>query len=195
MPDTKTDEPYRVIVELVGTAPYSQSRCYKSVKGTKETSDDFEQRVWREHLHVDDKDMVFIPAMSFKNALVGAARYRGEQIRGQGKKTYTQKFMSAVMVTKDVALGIKGDAVQGEALHLNADGKKGGNTRVWRTYPRIDDWKATVVFDVCDPIISLDVFKRTLTDAGNFIGIGRFRPERGGFYGRFRIKTVKVEAL
>ena len=33
---------------------------------------------------------------------------------------------------------------------------------------------------------------RELEAAGQFIGIGRFRPQNGGFYGRFRISKLKL---
>jgi hypothetical protein len=43
---------------------------------------------------------------------------------------------------------------------------------------------------ILDPIITEDVFREMVEIAGMFIGIGRFRPEKGGTNGRFRIKSL-----
>ena len=53
------------------------------------------------------------------------------------------------------------------------------------------DLQATVPFHVLADEITPDVFEEHLKQAGAFVGIGRFRPERGGFYGRFAIKNIK----
>jgi len=47
-----------------------------------------------------------------------------------------------------------------------------------------------VTFYILDEIITKEVFERTLTMAGQFIGIGRFRPQNNGFYGRFEVVMV-----
>jgi hypothetical protein len=52
-------------------------------------------------------------------------------------------------------------------------------------------WAATFDVIVLDPIISAEIFEEMLTMAGMFIGIGRFRPEKGGTNGRFRVESIK----
>jgi len=52
-------------------------------------------------------------------------------------------------------------------------------------------WEVSVEYIVMDDLITEDVFKRHLEAAGQFVGVGRFRPENGGFYGRFEIVSVK----
>lgn len=78
-----------------------------------------------------------------------------------------------------------------EPLFLDANGKPGG-TRVKRYMPRIPEgWKADVLFYVIDDTITEEAFHHFLELAGQVIGIGRFRPINGGFYGRYAIKKVK----
>jgi hypothetical protein len=52
-------------------------------------------------------------------------------------------------------------------------------------------WSATFDVIILDPIISEDIFREMLTMAGMFIGVGRFRPEKGGTNGRFKIEEIK----
>jgi hypothetical protein len=63
--------------------------------------------------------------------------------------------------------------------------------RVWRNFPRFDNWKADVNFYILADEITEDVFDEALRQSGAFVGIGRFRPEKGGFYGRFEVADIK----
>ena len=83
---------------------------------------------------------------------------------------------------------MKKDDVPGEWLFVPSDGKRGGGSRVSKCFPLIAKWELVVIFYILDEIITDDVFKVHLRDAGNFIGLGRFRPSRNGFYGRFQIE-------
>jgi hypothetical protein len=163
-----------------------------SAKSPKETHDAFETRTWRERLHTDDKGDVFIPPTTFKNCLSEAAKYLTKQVPGQGKATYTKHFEAGVMCLDPVALPLKAADVAGEKLHVPSDGKRGGTKRVWKTFPRIDaGWRANVTFYVLDPLITEEVFREHLTEAGNYIGIGRFRPRNNGYYGRFVVESLQ----
>ena len=77
-----------------------------------------------------------------------------------------------------------------DRIHANADGIRGSGKRVWRNFPRVDSWSATVPIVVAANEITKDVFERHLEQAGKFVGIGRFRPQNGGFYGRFEVQKV-----
>ena len=90
-----------------------------------------------------------------------------------------------------LVLPIKKDEVEGEWLFVPSDGKPGGSTRVSKCFPLIHEWQGEVTWYVLDETITEDVFRRHLVEAGNFIGVGRFRPARGGFYGRFVTEDVK----
>jgi hypothetical protein len=41
-----------------------------------------------------------------------------------------------------------------------------------------------------DETITEEVFKLHLEESGKFIGIGRFRPQNNGFYGRFKVNEI-----
>lgn len=175
-----------VEVDLVSTAPYSQSRNHSTPKLEKETWEDFEKRTWREKCSTDDAGLVVIPAMAFKQALDDVARRLGEQIPGKGKNTYTKHFAGGVICEADVSLGVTKDEAPSITISANSDGKRGSGKRVNRTFPQWPSWKGTARFAVLDDTVTKAVFERHLTEAGRFIGIGRFRPQNGGLNGRFR---------
>jgi hypothetical protein len=176
---------------LSSVSAYSQSKVIMTEKPDKETHKDFEARIWRERLHIDDKGQVFIPPMSFKNCIAEVAKFLAIQIPGKGKSTYTKHFEAGVLVVEPLVLPLRKDDVQGEWLHVPSDGRRGGTSRVWKCFPVIPKWSGKVTFHVLDDTITLDVFRKHLEEAGKFIGIGRFRPRNNGFYGRFSVDDVK----
>ena len=173
--------------ELESISPYSQSKHHVTPKKERELPKDYEERTWRERLHVNKDGFVFIPPMAFKNCVAEIAKFLGTQIPGKGKSTYTKHFEAGILVADEVKLPFKKMDVQGEWLFLPSDGKRGSGTRVEKCYPVMPEWKATVIFYILDEIITQDVFRDHLEKAGQFIGIGRFRPRNNGFYGRFRV--------
>ena len=179
------------VVTLQSTSPYSQGKHITESKKDRELPNDYEARTWRHRMHTNADGNVIIPPMAFKNCLAEAAKFLGIQIPGKGKSNYTKHFEAGIMVCEQVELGIKAEEVPGEWLFVPSDGKRGGDKRVDRCFPKIDAWTGKVTFYILDPIIGKEVFEKTLTEAGKFIGIGRFRPRNNGYYGRF--KPVQFE--
>lgn len=178
-------------VLLTSVSPYSQSKHYSTEKLNKEIPKDYEARTWRDRLHTTDDGYVFIPPMSFKNCLSEAAKFLSLQIPGKGKSTYTKHFEAGVLVTDALVLSIKKDDVSGEWLFVPSDGVRGSGKRVEKCFPVIHNWQGEVTFHILDETITEDVFAHVLEQAGAFIGIGRFRPRNNGFYGRFKIDSIK----
>lgn len=179
-----------VITELKSISPYSQSKHYETPKLEKEQSADYERRTWRDRCHANEEGYIFIPPMAFKKCIAEAGSFLQEKIPGRGKSNYTKHFKAGILVMDPLVLPIKKDDVEGEWLFVPSDGKPGGSTRVSKCFPLIHEWQGKVTFYVLDETITEDVFKRHLVEAGNFIGVGRFRPARGGFYGRFVVNGV-----
>lgn len=181
------------VARLKSVSPYSQSKSYQRFvpKLDKEQNDDYEKRTWREKTHAGPDGVIYIPGMAFKMALDDAAKRYSQTIPGKGKATYTKHFVAGVLVLENVPLGVKKDEVEGEWLFVNADGVRGSGKRVWRCFPVIRGWEADVTFYVGDDTVTKEVFEHYLAETGKFVGIGRFAPRNGGFYGRFEVgKTV-----
>ena len=191
---------YTFQCDLVGIEAMSQSKPVGTPKLPGETDEDHDERTWREHQHITEAGVVFIPPMAIKLCLDGCARYLSEKIPGRRNNTYTKHFEAGLMVDGPVTLRdpndqpILGANIEAERLFLNSDGKKGGGSRVWRRYPRIPSgWRGTVTIHVFDETVTPEKLEEYLVHAGKFIGLGRFRPRNGGYYGRFVVENVKVE--
>jgi hypothetical protein len=53
--------------------------------------------------------------------------------------------------------------------------------------PRIDAWAAPITLLVQDKVLDPTVVRRLLIEGGQWVGLGDFRPQRGGQFGRFEV--------
>ena len=167
------------------------SRPIATAKERNETHEAHEERCWKERCHTNGDDQLIIPPTMFVRSIQAAAKYKSVQIPGKGKSTYTKHFEAGVLCPEPLELGITLDDVEGERLFLDASPGSASGTRVWKIYPCIRKWAGEITFIILDEIITKEVFETHLVDAGQFIGIGRWRPRNGGMYGRYRVKKIE----
>jgi hypothetical protein len=189
-------------IEIRGVTPYSQSRVYDVDREQGEGNDDYSRRTWRNHMHSTRDGEVFIPPNAVKNCLSEAAKYLNIVIPGKGKATYTKHFEAGVQIAKPILLGIKAKDVPCEKLFLPADGRRGSGKRIWKYYPIIDAWGGVIEVIVLDETVlqtskttGLSILEDVFRGAGQFIGLGRFRPRNNGFYGRFDVVRIAETKL
>ena len=77
--------------------------------------------------------------------------------------------------------------VYGDWVYVPSNGVRGDGKRVWKCYPMIATWQASFDFLIVDEVITEDVFLKVLKEAGQLIGLGRFRVRNCGTYGRFEV--------
>jgi hypothetical protein len=66
----------------------------------------------------------------------------------------------------------------------------GGSAESFWRKPSASRNEASGTFAILDNLIDSDTFKRMLKHAGTFIGLARWRPQKGGLYGRFAVKKI-----
>ena len=64
--------------------------------------------------------------------------------------------------------------------------------RILRTRAKFDEWGATFVLDVDDELVDQEQLETWLDIAGRRIGLGDWRPEKSGQFGRFKVTGVRV---
>jgi hypothetical protein len=180
------------IININGVSPYSASKVFENrVKNAGESFEDHENRCWRERLNVDSQGVGIIPPMAFAWALqVAAKRYAGK-IVGKGNATWTKHFESGLLVVDALPLGVTRADVQGEWLFVPSDGVRGSGKRVMKCFPIVHKWGGDVTVHVLDDEITPAIFAKVADVAFKLVGVGRFRPERCGFYGRAEVKSLK----
>lgn len=181
-------------VRVKSLTPYSQSKALESEKKKGETHDDFDKRIWPEHIHADADGQVFIPPMALIEGMGEAAAYlsKGGELKKKGQATWSQNFQCGLAVAEGARIGIAASDARSERVFCHSNGKRGTGTRVWRTFPVFDSWEAEFVIHILDDTIPEEVFNRVMVAFGMFIGIGRFRPQNRGYLGRFVIEKISI---
>jgi hypothetical protein len=155
---------------------------------------DHEEKYWRQRVHSVDGTMV-IPSMSLRHSMVKAMR--GVKIPGEGNATYAPIFETAITPMEGFGVtDVKIDDLQPEWFFVPGNpskGKPGTGARVHKCFPMIQPgWKASFTFVLYDDRLVEDILSAAVKYAGVRVGLGRFRPENGGFYGRFQVDEVKI---
>lgn len=182
-------------VRIKSLTPYSQSKALQSEKPKEESYDDFNKRIWPERMHVNDAGDVFIPAAGISQGLAAAASYlgKGGNLKKKGNATWAQNFMCGLAIAAGPTIGLKVKEARAEPIYCHADGKRTPGPRVWRTYPVFDQWAATLEIHILDETIPEGIFSQVVEAFGLFIGIGRHRPQNGGYLGRFTVEKLTIK--
>lgn len=64
--------------------------------------------------------------------------------------------------------------------------------RVLRTRARFDEWAVTFVVEADDELVDRDKLVTWLDIGGRRLGIGDWRPQKSGLYGRFCVETIEL---
>lgn len=190
----------RCTVSVVGLAPYSASRKFEEPMLDRESHEDFERRTWREKCTVNGDGVVCVPAMGWKQGLDTTAYKLGMKVPNRRGATYKNFFLSGFLCESDAPLHRNGHALRpadAECVPIwaNSDGVRGSGKRVLRLFPSFPQWETEISFMITDDIITEDVFEQHAKACGIICGVGRFRAEKGGLNGRFRVVKIVWEAI
>lgn len=132
---------------------------------------------------LDDGTLGF-PAAAFKKAVVSAAKGRKVGRLGLPGIILASVFETSELIPlidpktdkpiSDYVIDIRGARPQGQGM-------------VRRARPRLDAWQCDVEFEYDDDLLDIDLLRELLERGGRNVGVGNFRPEKTGRYGRFEI--------
>jgi hypothetical protein len=143
-------------------------------------------------LYIDNNGLYCLPGISFRNAFIKAAgAWRG----GWQKKRETLRGLVAHCVAEPEFAPIL-DAKGKPAKDYAIDTRRAVVQRqgILRSRPRFEEWqvKFDIVYDADflteNEEVLRELFINVFNDAGNRLGVGDYRPERSGWFGRFLVK-------
>lgn len=127
----------------------------------------------------------------FPGAAIGRLLREAGSAHKQKGSRKSVKFLvpAAVLVLDDAVIITNGDGKPAKDFEVDSrpvviPATKG---RVMRHRPRFDRWGATFNVRVNESVLPPDIVHRLLTEGGEQIGIGDYRPEKGGPFGTFRV--------
>ena len=181
-------------VEIRGNTPLLIHRFAEQAEQAKATRrvvvDSYDPRAEAtKNAYIAADGTFYFSAFAIPNAMASAGS--NHKMRGS-RKTLRFVVPSAVRVTADTVTILNGS---GPAQNFEVDGRPvtipATKGRIMRYRPRFDCWGAEFSLVVNDQMLSLEDAQRLLTEAGESIGIGDFRPEKRGPFGTFRVTKFK----
>ena len=139
--------------------------------------------------YADEKGHLYQPAEHIERTLAEAAK--NFKITGRRGATYSKLVGSTVDVEPfAVPHKIQKSVVDSRPVVVQ-------KARVIRYRPRLDDWELDFNIRLHDDQLQTEVIKQILDYAGLYVGIGDYRPQKKGKFGKFmviRFDELKKEA-
>jgi len=149
----------------------------------KQASTDWEKEALKK-LYKDADGVIYQPSEHIIRTLIDA----GKKIRmkGAGKATYSKIFGSMVQVEPDTIPHLNQDFEIHKSLVVIPSTKG----RIMRYRPKINKWglKFSILFE---EEIKPETIKEALEIAGKYSGLGDWRPEKKGRFGKFQVVSFK----
>ena len=176
---------------LEGRSPLVFGGPVMETRQEGESYEQYEERTWRLKA-IEDKDGIYLDPYAAKQCLLGSVAYAGEKVAGMRNRGWKSFYTAGVLCVEKVRVDATRDDLIKMAKFIPSDGRVGGGTRVWKFFPTLPEWQATVTYLVIEPKIWGDAkrFERYVQMAGDFVGFGVWAPRRNGWYGRFEVKKI-----
>lgn len=180
-------------VEIEGITPYMQHRMddqkleewEKNRKLIVERDDISKTDQIRAEFHSyrDDKGF-YLPTDQIKGSLIGAGAMVKSKV-GNAKKSMKNIVAGMFFIKEEkLALSKNYEIDKRSAVNRNIKG------RVICIRPKWKEWKVEFTLQVDNDTITKETIKEILENAGNYIGIGSFRPTNNGSFGRFKLNKL-----
>jgi len=179
-----------VEVEITGTTPLIMNKPeeygFDEEWVEKKAGNEWEKEAFKK-LYVNADGIIYQPATHIERAMIEAGKKI--RIKGQGKANYSKLFGSMLAVPQ-LDIPHKIDKWEVFKALVVIPSTKG---RVMRYRPMFKKWKLKFDMEFEDEI-SAPVVKEALEIAGRYVGIGDWRPEKKGKFGKFQVTKFKVNA-
>ena len=180
-------------VKIVGKTPYMQHRMddtkleewEKNRKLIIERDDVAKEDAIRAEFHsYRDEQGFYIPSEHIRGALINAGAMVKSKV-GNSKKSM-KNIVAGMFFIDEPKLRLPSNYVIDKRSAVNRNIK----ARVISIRPKWESWDAEFTLLVDNDTITQSTIKEIITQAGNFIGIGSFRPTNNGMFGRFDLEKI-----
>jgi len=175
----------KIEARIEGITPLLMNRFRDSQIEGKSTKKGEQKEIdIKDKLYLDEAGKPYLPAVYIQRALIDAGKRL--QVRGQKKATYS-KIVGSVVSIEPEALVLEGKYVPFRISAVNPMTKG----RMMVTRPRFDKWASEFEIDVQGDSVGFETMNQLLVEAGQSTGIGDWRPEKKGKFGKFVVTKFK----
>jgi hypothetical protein len=174
-------------VTIEGTTPLLFNRFIQaSIESqTKKRSGAVAQSDAENKLYKDGNGKICVPSTWVYGCLVESAK--NFKIQGKMKATYSKLVGSTIKVNPEMAIVSPQSWIPYTISAVNPMTRG----RMMVTRPRMDAWKLTFRIEFNEDDIPIEVVKNIIDYAGNYVGIGDWRPAKKGQFGKFLVSKFE----
>jgi hypothetical protein len=178
---------YEVKVEIKGISPLLFNRfIIAELEGkSKKRSGALKDPIIDDKLYKTPDGQIYTPATHIEGMMVNAGK--SFNIKGKGKANYSKLIGCAVEVEPMAIIhkNQKWEVFRTTGINRNTRG------RIIIDRPLMKDWELAFKIKVLDDGIPIEVLKDALEHGGKYVGIGAWRPDLKGKYGKFMVTSFK----
>lgn len=125
-----------------------------------------------------------IPGIAIRNSLINAA----SAWKPPGRKGTMKGILAHVEIAEEFVPLLKEDGKVMDSYVIDSRRAVVQRQGIIRSRPRFENWFVDFELIYDEQLIpNVDIIKDILNDAGQRIGIGDYRPHKGGWFGRFEV--------
>lgn len=172
-------------VEIEGITPLLMNRFRDSlIEGKTKNKGEAKEQDFEDKLYLGEKGKPYIPANYFYRSLIDAGKKL--QVRGQKKATYSKLVGSMIEINPE-CIELKGNYIPFRISAVNPMTRG----RMMVTRPRFDVWACNFEITALDDSIGGETINELIVLAGKMTGIGDWRPEKKGRFGKWIVTAFK----
>ena len=135
-------------------------------------------------LYIDREGKPYVPATYIRNAFIEAGK--SVKVQGKGKATYSKILGSLITIAPD-CITIKPGTWEPYTITAVNPMTRG---RMSVTRPKFNEWSLDFQLTASDDIPD-DKLAAIIEEAGRYTGIGDWRPQKKGMFGKFIVTKFK----
>lgn len=137
------------------------------------------------HCYRNQDGQCFIPAEHIRGSLIDAGTYMKSKVGNKSKSMRTIVAATFMVTPDEIAISDWDTIDKRSAVNKNIKG------RVMVIRPKWLNLSATFVLECHEPTITIETIRQLFSYAGNFCGIGSYRPTKNGLFGRFELADIE----
>lgn len=137
------------------------------------------------HSYMDENGNFYMPSEHIRCSLIEAGKYMKSKV-GNAKKNMSNIVAAMFFVSPDkIKLPDTFEIDKRSAVNNNI------KARIITIRPKWKDWKVTFDLIIDNDTITKETIKELLEYSGNYVGIGSYRPQHKGQFGRYITDSIK----
>lgn len=139
------------------------------------------------HCYRNAHNWCYIPSDQLRGSFINAGSAVKSKVGGRSKSMKTIVAAMWMLSPEDIVID------DYDAIDKRSAVNKNVKARVICVRPKWTNWSAEFMLDVGEKSTTKEMVTQIISYAGNYVGIGSFRPTNNGMFGRFELENIELQ--